>query len=642
MTMFQMSYERRSVADTHPCGRRSTRQIFKTRKRAKRFPAWRFLAGLALFLLTSVLSAQKPVPPAANHPDSQARAVAGVKHERAWWKGAVIDEIYPRSFADSNGDGIGDLNGITQHLAYLENLGIDAIWIAPMYPSPQVDFGYDISDYENVDPQYGSLADFDRLEAAAQRRGIRIILDMVLNHTSDKHKWFIASASSRDNAKADWYVWNSGIAANSPGVGDFQKKYEHDGMVPPNNWTSYFGGSAWEWVAARRQFYYHKFYKQQPDLNWRNPAVEAAMFDVMKFWLRRGVAGFRLDAIPELFEDAQLRNERELGGTNEQGDPNLAEDHTSNLPEVHGVLRRMRAMVDQFPGDRVLIGETYLPNTALLDVWYGGAAHDELQLPMDMLVGISSNPVFKAAHFRSTLEAAETELHGSEPLIVFDNHDNERSIDRFGDGVHNLEIAKAIATILFMSRDTAMTYYGAELGMTTQTPKRREDVKDPIGITGWPKEKGRDGERTPMQWTAGPQAGFSSNPQTWLPIAPNYTTINAESESADSGSLLNWYKRLIALRREEPALRDGRMEMIDRDDPDVLAFVRLGASKATAVVIAINMSARQKTVALDLGKSRIAGASAKTLAASDAAIPADTKLDSVTLPPFASWVGAVR
>ncbi|MGA2051037.1 MAG: alpha-amylase family glycosyl hydrolase, partial [Terracidiphilus sp.] len=344
-----------------------------------------------------------------------------------WWKRAVIEEIYPRSFADSDGDGVGDLNGIMMHLDYLRDLGIDAIWIAPMYPSPQVDFGYDISDYENIDPQYGTLKDFDRLEGAARRRGIRIILDMVLNHTSDRHKWFIESAGSRDNLKADWYVWNSGVPADAPGVGEFQKRNEHDGVVPPNNWESFFGGSAWEWVPARRQFYYHKFYKQQPDLNWRNQAVEGAMFDVMKFWLRRGVAGFRLDAIPELFEDAQLRNERDLGGTNEQGDRNLEEIRTANQPEMHDVLRRLRAMVDKFPGNRVLIGETYPPDIAVLDGWYGGAAHDELQLPMDMLVGFGSHATFNAAYFRHAIEEAETQLHGSQPLFVFDNHDNDRS-----------------------------------------------------------------------------------------------------------------------------------------------------------------------------------------------------------------------
>ena len=592
-------------------------------------------------LIAGMLSAQmfaETLPDPIPSHDARS-ATAG--QDQTWWKHAVIYEIYPRSFADSNGDGIGDLNGITEHLDYLKELGVDAIWIAPMYPSPQVDFGYDISDYEAIDPQYGTLKDFDHLQAEAKKRNVRIILDMVLNHTSDKDKWFVESASSRNNPKADWYCWNSGIPLNAAGVTEYQKKFAHDGMVPPNNWVSLFGGSAWEWVPARKQFYYHEFYKQQPDLNWRNPAVNAAMFNVMKFWLDRGVAGFRLDAIPTLFEDEQLRNEPETGGTNEQGDPNLDEIYTANLPEVHGVLRQMRAMVDKYPGDRVLIGETYLPNTAALDQWYGGAAHDELQLPMDMLVGFGQGTAFTAPYFRRSIEEAETQLHGSQPLLVFDNHDNVRSIDRFGDGVHNVEIAKALATVLLTSRATALTYYGAPIGMTTTTPTRKEDVKDPIGITGWPKEKGRDGERTPMQWTPAPQAGFSANPHTWLPIAPNYKTINVETESADPNSLLNWYKRLIALRRSNPALHDGSMILLDRGNPDVLSFVRTAEGRAP-VVVAINMSAKTQTITVDLASAGMKGATVNTLAASDASLDAVSSLVSITLPPYASWVASVQ
>ncbi len=250
----------------------------------------RLLAGMAAVLVTGM-------------------AVAAASTPSPWWKHALILEIYPRSYGDSNGDGVGDLDGITAHLDDVRSLGADAIWIAPMYPSPQVDFGYDISDYRAVDAQYGNLADFDRLLAEAKKRHVRVLLDMVLNHTSDKHAWFIESAGSRQNAKADWYIWNDGVDANAPGVTAFQKRFVHEGKVPPNNWESVFGGSAWEWVPARKQFYYHRFYRQQPDLNWRNPAVEAAMFDAMRFWLDRGVAGFRLDAISTLFEDTRLRND---------------------------------------------------------------------------------------------------------------------------------------------------------------------------------------------------------------------------------------------------------------------------------------------------------------------------------------------
>jgi alpha-glucosidase len=552
--------------------------------------------------------------------------------DNTWWKHAVIYEIYPRSFQDSNGDGIGDLNGITERLDYLQALGVDAIWISPMYPSPQVDFGYDISDYENVDPQYGTLKDFDRLVAEAKKRNIRVILDMVLNHTSDQHKWFIESASSRKNAKRDWYVWNDGKAGGKPGP---------DGKpLPPNNWESLFGGSAWEYMPQTQSFYYHKFYKQQPDLNWSNPAVEKAMFGAMQFWLDRGVAGYRLDAIPTLFEDPQLRDEPVLGGTNAQGDPNLDHIYTDNLPEVHGVIRRMRAMVARYPGDRVLIGETYLPNTAELDKWYGGAKKDELQLPMDMIVGFSNK--LDATMFRTRISEVETQVHGSQPLLVFDNHDNIRSWERYGDGVHNVAIAKLIAVMLFTTRATALMYYGEELGMTTTTPTRVEDVKDPIGRTGWPKEKGRDGERTPMQWDATPpQAGFSTSPTTWLPVASNYKTVNVQTELADPNSLLNWHKKLIAMRRELAALRDGGIVMVDGTNPSVLSYVRTAPVGGHAVVVALNMTATPQTIALDLTEAGISQKAVRTLLTDQPSLQGVTST-SLTLPPFASWVGEVR
>ena len=558
-----------------------------------------------------------------------------------WWKHAVVYEIYPRSFQDSNGDGVGDLNGITSRMDYLQDLGLDAIWIAPMYPSPQVDFGYDISNYETVDPQYGTLADMDKLIASGRTHHVRIILDMVLNHTSDKHRWFIEAASSRTSPRHDWYVWNDGQPADAPGVTAYEKKFEHEGRVPPNNWVSGFGGSAWEWVPAVHQFYYHEFYKQQPDLNWRNPAVEKAMFASMRFWLDRGVAGFRLDAIPTLFEDPQLRNETEKGGVNAQGDPNLDDSLTNNLPEVHDVIRRMRAMVEKYPGDRVLIGETYLPNTAELDKWYGGTARNELQLPMDMLVGFRGDHAkLDATTLRAHIDEVETLVHGSQPLLVFDNHDNVRAIDRYGDGVHNDQINKALGTILLTTRATALMYYGEELGMPTTTPTRKEDVKDPIGITGWPKEKGRDGERTPMQWTASPQSGFSTNPNTWLPIPPSYKTINVATEKRDPQSELNWYKSVIALRRNNPALHDGTMTMLDTSNANVLSYVR--STGSSSVVVAVNCTGEPQTISLDVSAAGVTGSTVKTLLADDTALNSITSLKSITLAPYTSWIGSVQ
>ena len=554
----------------------------------------------------------------------------------AWWKHALIYEIYPRSFQDSNGDGIGDLNGITRRLDYLRTLGIDAIWISPMFPSPQVDFGYDISDYENVDPQYGTLADMDRLIAEGKKRNIRILLDMVMNHTSDKHKWFIESASSKNNAKADWYVWNSGVPVGTAGVTDYQKKFEHDGMVPPNNWISTFGGSAWEWVPARKQFYYHYFYKQQPDLNWRNPAVEEAMFATIRFWLDRGVAGFRFDAVPTLFEDPKLANEEASEGINAQGDPNQSTKLQENLPEVHDVMRRMRAMSDKYAGDRVLIGETYLPNVQELYKWYGGDKHDELQLPMDMRVGFTNH--LDANLLRQEINAAETELSGNQPLFVFDNHDNNRSWDRYGDGTHNMEIAKILATLLLTSKATALMYYGEELGMYTATPTRKEDVKDPIGITGWPKEKGRDGERTPMQWDTSKNAGFSTAATTWLPVETNYQTVNVAVESKAPDSLLSWHEKLIRMRRENATLRDGQQTMINTDNASVIAYLRASEGGKPAVVVAVNCTGQPQTITLD---AKGAGSTIKTLLTDAPALEGASSMN-VTLPPFASWIASVQ
>ncbi len=590
----------------------------------------RKFAAIATTLLACSVCRSQPTP--TTH---QASA------DSLWWKHAVLYEIYPRSFQDSNGDGIGDLNGIASRLDYLQTLGVGAIWIAPMYPSPQVDFGYDISNYEAVDPQYGTLADMDRLISGAGQRHMRVILDMVLNHTSDKHPWFVDSASSRANPKHEWYVWNDGVPSDGTNVTAYQKRFAHDGRVPPNNWESYFGGSAWEWVPAVHQFYYHKFYKQQPDLNWRNPAVERAALGAMRFWLDRGIAGFRLDAIPTLFEDTQLRDEPEIGGLNAQGDPNLNDIHTNNLPEVHDVIRRMRAMVAAYPGDRVLIGETYLPNTAELDKWYGAAAQDELQLPMDMLLGFSNK--LDAASFRRYIHEADTQLHGSQPLFVFDNHDNMRSVDRYAPESATAEdrarIGKLLAAVLLTTKATPLLYQGEELGMVTTTPTRREDVQDPIGITGWPKEKGRDGERTPMQWTPGPQAGFSTDPHPWLPLPASYMAANVETESHEADSQLAWYERLIALRRSNPALHDGALTLLDTANSDVLAYVRTLGPGQPAVVVALNFSASRRTVTFALPSAGLTYKPVTTLA-TDA--PSIVPAQAITLPPYASWIGITR
>ena len=558
-----------------------------------------------------------------------------------WWKNAVIYEIYPRSFQDSNGDGIGDLNGITSRLDYLQKLGINAIWLTPIYPSPQVDFGYDISDYYSIDPQYGTLADFDRLVAAAHQRHIGIIMDLVLNHTSDQHPWFKESASSRTNPKADWYMWRDPKMVNGH-------------REPPNNWESLFGGSAWQWDPARQQYYYHRFYIQQPDLNWSNPQVRQAMYNVERFWIRHGVAGFRLDAITSLFEDPQDRNEPYVLGPNGKplinayGDKVVQTIYTDDLPEVHSVIRQLRQVADQTAGRKVvLIGETYLDSVADLRSWYG-AHNDELELPMDMEIGFINQ--WNVPLFRRRINEAETQIDGHEPLFVFDNHDNPRW-DRyqfdasghsvFGYGPYHDDIGRVLSTVLFASRDTAMMYYGDEIGMVTTPPTRKEDVRDPIGIRGWPKEKGRDGERTPMQWNDAPNAGFSAaGVKTWLPIPPSYATYNVAAEQQEPNSMLRWYQQLIALKQQDPALHAGREIMLNTADNHVLAWLRQSSS-GEAVVVVCNFTAQPQTIRFNLQPQRVTGQRLHTLLITPGA-PAPDSLQSVHLGPYGVYIGQVQ
>ncbi|MGC1684468.1 MAG: alpha-glucosidase, partial [Candidatus Acidiferrales bacterium] len=467
-----------------------------------------------------------------------------------WWQHAVFYEIYPRSYADSNNNGFGDLNGITSKLDYLKALGVDAIWITPCFPSPQVDFGYDVSDYENIDPTYGTLADFDRLVAEGKKRGIRIILDFVVNHTSDKHQWFIDSRSSRTSAHRDWYIWRDGKA---PGV-------------PPNNWLSTFGGSAWTFDSATGQYYYHYFYAGQPDLNWRNPAVKDAMFDVTRWWYKRGVAGFRLDAVDTLFEDPNLKDNPILPGKNKFGDPNMEDTYNHKLPEVHDVLQGLRKVADEY--DSVLIGETWTSNIDELKEYYGEHSN-ELQMPMDFM--FTQVKTLSPPQFRKQIAAVDSA--GGWPVFVISNHDIIRSYNRWGDGEHNDQIAKVMAALYLTLRGTPIMYYGEEIGMENNDPKRREDVKDPIGRLGWPVEKGRDGERTPMQWNHDANAGFTKG-TPWLPVPPSYTTHNVADEMKDRNSILNFYKALLALRHTNPALLEGTYTALNVDDPDIISYLR--------------------------------------------------------------------
>jgi alpha-glucosidase len=525
-----------------------------------------------------------------------------------WWQHAVFYEIYPRSFADSNDDGIGDLKGITAKLDYLKDLGVDAIWITPCFPSPQVDFGYDVSDYENIDPMYGTMADFDTMTSEAKKRGIHIILDFVVNHSSDQHKWFLDSKSSKTAEHRDWYIWHDG---KGPGQ-------------PPNNWISTFGGSAWKFDPVTNQYYYHYFYAEQPDLNWRNPAVKDAMFEVTRWWYKHGVSGFRLDAVDTIFEDANLHDNPVLPGKNVFGDPIEENKYNTKLPEVHDVLRGLRKVADE--SNAVLIGETWTADIAELNRYYG-EGNNELQLPMDFLFTTVNK--LSPADFRKQIAAVDAA--SGWPTFVISNHDIVRSYDRYGDGQHNDQIAKLMAGLYLTLRGTPIMYYGEEIGMKTTPPTRKEDVKDPIGRTGWPKEKGRDGERTPMQWDESDNAGFSKA-APWLPVPPTAKTHNVAVESKDPNSVLVFYKKVLKLRHTNKALLDGKYTPLNENDQNVLSYLRV--YKDQAVLVALNMSGAEQKVSFALSQHGFSSTKSLVATGNSAA-----KGDVVTLEPYGVFIG---
>jgi alpha-glucosidase len=452
------------------------------------------------------------------------------QHE--WWQKGIIYQIYPRSFQDSNGDGIGDLPGILSRLDYLAWLGVDAVWLSPIYPSPMADFGYDISDYTGVDPIFGTLADFDQLIAEVHHRGMKLILDFVPNHTSDQHPWFKESQSSRDNPKRDWYIWRD----PAPGGG------------PPNNWLSNFGGEAWELDPTTGQYYYHAFLKQQPDINWRNPDVQQAMLDVLRFWLDRGVDGFRVDVIWHIVKDDQFRDNL----PDPEYKPTLAPHrkllatYNTDRPEVHDIIERMRDVLDEY-GERMMVGEIYLPLERM--VTYYGAQGEGVHLPFNFqLIELP----WHARAIADAIDRYEALLPSyGWPNWVLGNHDNPRIATRIGH-----EQARIAAMLLLTLRGTPTHYYGDEIGMhNVAIPPDR--VQDPFEKNVPGLGLGRDPCRTPMQWSAKENAGFSTVP-TWLPLADDVSNVNVEAEMRDSHSILNLYRRLIELRRREPALAIGQ------------------------------------------------------------------------------------
>ncbi len=487
-----------------------------------------------------------------------------------WWQTGIVYQVYPRSFMDANGDGVGDLRGIESRLDYLRWLGIDAIWLSPIFPSPMADFGYDVADYSDVHPLFGTLADFDALLAAAHERGIKLLLDLVPNHTSDEHPWFVESRSSRDNPKRDWYIWRD----PAPGGG------------PPNNWQSHFGGDAWTLDPATGQYYLRLFDTKQPDLNWRNPEVRDAVYKAMRFWLDRGVDGFRVDVIWLLVKDAQFRDNPVNPDWTEGERParRYIHQYTEDQPGMAEIIREMRTLVDSYD-ERVLIGEIYLPLTRLMA--YYGENLDGVHLPFNFqLITLP----WDARVIREAVDAYEAALPpGAWPNWVLGNHDNTRIASRVG-----LAQARVAQVLLLTLRGTPTCYYGDELGM--------RDVPIPHELAYDPQEQfspgfGRDPERTPMQWDTTVNAGFTVG-KPWLPVANDYPTVNLEVERDDPTSMLALYRRLVDLRRATPALSIGSQRTLDAGHDDVFAYLR--EHEGTRVLVALNLGEDARTLDLDL------------------------------------------
>jgi alpha-glucosidase len=488
--------------------------------------------------------------------------------DQDWWRYGIFYQIYPRSFQDSDADGVGDINGIINRLPYLQYLGVDAVWLSPIFPSPMADFGYDISDYIGIDPLFGTMQDFDALISAAHASGLKLILDLVPNHTSDQHPWFIASRSSREDPKRDWYIWRE------PGA---------DGG-PPNNWLSEFGGSAWEYDTATAQYYYHAFLAQQPDLNWRNPEVRQAIHDVMRFWLRKGVDGFRVDVIWHLIKDAAFRDNPPNPNYREGRPPHetILTQYSTDQPEVHDVIAEMRRVIDEFDS-RVLIGEIYLPLHRLVAYYGNDLAGAQMPFNFALLSTLwSARSIEKlVADYEKVLPA------GAWPNWVLGNHDRPRVASRVGPAQ-----ARVAAMLLLTLRGTPTLYYGDEIGMH-QVAIAPDQVRDPFEKNVPGIGVGRDGCRTPMQWDATPNAGFSTA-TPWLPLSEDFAQKNVIHLDADARSILSLYKALIGLRKRLPQLMSGDYVPIAAEG-DLLLYRR--QSEEGAVVIALNLGAEPVSIA---------------------------------------------
>jgi len=493
-----------------------------------------------------------------------------------WWKHGVLCEIWPRSFYDSNGDGSGDLQGIIRKLDYLAELGIDGIWLGPVNASPMVDSGYDVADYRSIDPIYGTMADFELLLAEAHKRGIHIIMDIVVNHTSDQHAWFKQSRSSRDNPKRDWYTWHDGKKGG-----------------PPTNWKALVGGGTWEWDKHTQQYYLHSFLKAQPDLNWRNPQVKQEIYSTLRFWLDKGVDGFRCDILNYFLKDEELRdNPFSLAA----GIFNGFQKHlyTRSQPGMEEILLEFRSVLDEYK-DRMMVGEVYVAQDgpAMAAAYMGKGDLCHLAFDFDLLF-----TKWGAEGFAATMKRWYALIpEQGWPCNVLSNHDQPRAVTRYAAGTDTMQRAKVMAAFLLTLKGTPFMYYGEEIGLPNSKITRK-DVMDTIGKMYWPIVKGRDGERNPMQWNAGPQAGFSSV-KPWLPLNADYSEINVEAQEKDPLSVLNFYRRLIALRREKPVLQRGGYEQVP-SDKGIMAYRRTYRNEEILVIL--NFAGERKVQAIDSSK----------------------------------------
>ncbi|GER03369.1 alpha-glucosidase [Iodidimonas nitroreducens] len=510
------------------------------------FPLYLLLYGAFMTKNDIIRSRHEPAP---NRPDER-------KHpEEPWWRGAVIYQIYPRSFADADGDGIGDLKGILDHLDYIAALGVDAIWISPFFTSPMVDYGYDVADFCNVDPIFGTLDDFDAVLQKAHALGLKLIIDQVYSHSSDQHPWFLESRRDRSNPKADWYVWAD------------PKK---DGG-PPNNWQSLFKGAAWTWDGRRKQYYLHNFLSEQPDLNLRNQAVQDAILDIARFWLDRGVDGFRLDAANFYMHDAQLRDNPPSGRSGLR--PYDFQEHLYNRsrPENFAFIARLRALIDSYE-DRFTVAEIG-DHSSLEELISYVEGADRLHTAYSFV--FIENDRLSAQLVNEAVSAWDQADNSAWPSWAFSNHDAPRVASRWGrdrGGEHDPRFAKTLNTLLCSLRGTVFIYQGQELGLSqADIPYAR--LADPEAIANWPDTLGRDGARTPMPWQAqSSHAGFSTT-EPWLPIDPDHLALAADGQQADPGSCYRQMQDFLALRKNHPALRHGSLHFFESPEP-IVAFER--------------------------------------------------------------------